>query len=244
MEVKIVGSGDAFGSGGRSNTCFMINAAAGPVLLDCGASSLIKLKEYGVDPDTIGTIFITHLHGDHFGGLVFLLREATLYKKRTKALTIVGPAGIRERLNSAIEVFFPGGSALPTTFDLSFVELASGGATIVDGIEVNAFAVQHPCGAIPYALRLNVDGKFIGYSADTIWLDCLIDVGVDADLFICEAYTYEKPMGSHLDYRTVLAQLPRIQAKRVLLTHLGPELVSRIPELEIETARDGMTVVI
>jgi ribonuclease BN (tRNA processing enzyme) len=244
MEVKIVGSGDAFGSGGRANTCFMIGAAAGPILLDCGASSLIKLKEYGIDPDTIGTVFITHLHGDHFGGLIFLLREATLYKKRTKALTIAGPPGLQERLNSAIEIFFPGGSSLPTTFDLSFVEIASGGPTIVNGIEVNAFTVQHPCGAIPYALRLDIDGKIIGYSADTIWLDCLIDVGNDADLFICEAYTYEKPMGSHLDYRTVLAQLPRIHAKRVLLTHLGPELVSRISDLEIETARDGMTIVV
>jgi ribonuclease BN (tRNA processing enzyme) len=240
MRVQIIGCGDAFGSGGRAHTCFMIEASTGPFLIDCGASSLIKLKEYGITPDSIGTVLITHLHGDHFGGLVFLLREATLYKRRTKALTIAGPPGLQERLNAAIEIFFPGGSALPTTFDLRIVELAPNMASDVDHLRVTPFPVTHPCGAVPYALRVQVDDKTIAYTADTIWVEALLDVGRDADLFISEAYTYERPFGSHLDYRTLKRRLADIRPKRTILTHLGPEMLERLAEIDLEVAHDGM----
>lgn len=242
MEMRVIGCGDAFGSGGRASTCFLVHARAGPFLIDCGASALIKLKEYGVDPNQIGTVLITHLHGDHFGGLVFLLREASLYKQRTKRLTVAGPPGLRERLRAAIEVFFPGGAELPTTYNLEVRELPPGVESVVDMTRVTPFPVHHPCGAIPYALRIEVEGKIIAYTGDTIWRDCLVDVGASADLFLCEAYTYREPMGSHLDYTTVREKLPGIAAKRTLLTHLGPDMIARLPDLELEVASDGMTV--
>jgi ribonuclease BN (tRNA processing enzyme) len=242
MKMQVIGCGDAFGSGGRANTCFLFHALGGSFLLDCGASALIKLKEYKVDPDQIGTILITHLHGDHFGGLVFLLREATLYKRRTKRLTVAGPPGLSERLREAIEVFFPGGAALPTTFELDIRELPPNVETSVDMALVTAYPVQHPCGAVPYAYRIKVDGKIVAYTADTVWLESLVDLGRSADLFLCEAYTYRLPMGSHLDYVTVRERLPDINPRRTLLTHLGPEMIERLTELELDAARDGMVV--
>jgi ribonuclease BN (tRNA processing enzyme) len=190
--------------------------------------------------DQIGTILITHLHGDHFGGLVFLLREATLYKRRTNPLTVAGPPGLAERLREAIEVFFPGGAALPTTFQLNIRELPPNVETSVNMVLVTAFPIQHPCGAVPYAYRIKVDGKVIAYTADTTWLESLIDLGRSADLFLCEAYTYREPMGSHLDYLTVCERLPEIQPKRTLITHLGPEMIDRLTDLDLEAASDGM----
>jgi len=109
MKIQVIGCGDAFGSGGRFNTCFLFEDGGQRILVDCGASSLVALKKFGVDPDSIGMVFLTHLHGDHFGGLIFLLREATLFKRRTKALVIGGPEGTAERLENAMEAFFPGG---------------------------------------------------------------------------------------------------------------------------------------
>lgn len=242
MRMRVVGCGDAFGSGGRANTCFLFEAPSGPFLMDCGASALIKLREYQIDPDGIGTILITHLHGDHFGGLVFLLREASLYKRRTKALTIAGPPGLRERLKAALEVFFPGGSAPPETFALNIQELEANKPTSVDTLTVTPFPVSHPCGAVPYALRVEVGDRIIAYSADTIWVDGLLEVGRHADLFICEAYTYSTPMGSHLTYETVVRRLPEIAPKRVLLTHLGPEMLQRSQESILPIANDGLVI--
>ena len=66
MRVQFLGCGDAFGSGGRFNTCFHVTNGLTQFLVDCGASSMIAIRRFGVEPNAIETIFITHLHGDHF----------------------------------------------------------------------------------------------------------------------------------------------------------------------------------
>ena len=75
VRIQFLGSGDAFGSGGRFQTCFHLSGPSEPILIDCGASSLIALKRAGLDPSEIGCVLLTHLHGDHFGGLPFLSRS-------------------------------------------------------------------------------------------------------------------------------------------------------------------------
>ena len=69
MRLQVLGCGDAFGSGGRFHTCFHVSAESVSFLVDCGASSLIAMRRCGVDPNTIQTVLISHLHGDHFGGI-------------------------------------------------------------------------------------------------------------------------------------------------------------------------------
>jgi ribonuclease BN (tRNA processing enzyme) len=78
MLLQALGCGDAFGSGGRFHTCFHVSARVVSFLVDCGASALIAMRRFGVDPNTIRTVLISHLHGDHFGGLPFLLLDAQL----------------------------------------------------------------------------------------------------------------------------------------------------------------------
>ena len=73
MQLRFVGCGDAFGSGGRSNTCFHITGERVNFLIDCGASSLPALQRQAIARDAIDLVLITHFHGDHFGGLPFLL---------------------------------------------------------------------------------------------------------------------------------------------------------------------------
>jgi len=108
MRLTIIGSGDAFGSGGRFNTCFMVEAGERKVLLDCGASSLPALKARGVEPNSIDGVILSHLHGDHFGALPFLLLDWQHHAKRERPLTIVGPPGTKARLDAACEVFSRG----------------------------------------------------------------------------------------------------------------------------------------
>jgi ribonuclease BN (tRNA processing enzyme) len=75
MRVRFIGSGDAFGSGGRWQTCIHLAAEGQVLLVGCGATSLTALKAQGVDPGTVGAVAVTHLHGDHFGGLPFLILD-------------------------------------------------------------------------------------------------------------------------------------------------------------------------
>ena len=126
VQVRFVGSGDAFGSGGRFNTCIMISAPEAKFLVDCGASSLVALRQLGVAPETLDMILITHLHGDHFGGLPFMVLDAQLISRRERPLLIAGPPGVEERVVQAMEVLFPGSSKVERNFELRFQELQPG----------------------------------------------------------------------------------------------------------------------
>jgi ribonuclease BN (tRNA processing enzyme) len=242
MRVHFLGSGDAFGSGGRFNTCFLVQGTETSFLIDCGASSLIAMRQQGVDPNTIRTIFISHLHGDHFGGLPFLILDAQFYSRRTTPLTLVGPAGFNERLTQAMEVFFPGSSTAKRKFAMDLVELAAGKTREVNGVTVSAAEVRHACGAPPLALRLTHDGKTIAYSGDTEWTDALIGIARDADLFLIEALSYDKKIPQHLDYASFKANAARLGAKRVILTHLGPDMLAMAGQVPEEVATDGLVV--
>ena len=252
MQVRFLGSGDAFGSGGRFNTCFHVTAEAATFLVDCGASSMIALRRFGIDPNGIRTVFLTHLHGDHFAGLPFLILDAQLYSRRTEPLTVAGPPGTRERLTQVMEVLFPGSAGAARRFEVAVVELEparretiTGVAVtpyIVNGVSVTPFQVDHACGAPPFALRLECDGKVLAYTGDTAWTDALIDCGRDADLLIAEALFFDKRIKWHLDYASLREHLDEIRPRRLILTHMGPDMLAHRGEADCETAEDGMIV--
>src|SRR3546814_16280853 len=126
MRLRFLGCGEAFGSGGRFNTCFLVSGDGTSFLVDCGASSLVAMRRFGVDPNAIDTVFVSHLHGDHFGGLPFLILDAQFASRRTRPLTIAGPPGLRRRLDEAAAVLFPGFGRQQRRFDLAGTEPESG----------------------------------------------------------------------------------------------------------------------
>jgi ribonuclease BN (tRNA processing enzyme) len=110
----------------------------------------------------------------------------------------------------------------------------------VNGVAVTPQLMRHPCGAPPFALRLECDGSSLCYTGDTEWVDALATAARGVDLFIAEAYFFDRKVRFHLDWATLRAHLPEIGAKRVILTHMSPDMLERT--LDIETAEDGTTV--
>jgi ribonuclease BN (tRNA processing enzyme) len=241
MVVTFLGSGDAFGSGGRFQTCILIDCTTTRFLLDCGASSLIAMKKQGVDPATISTILVTHLHGDHFAGIPFLLLDAQ-FSKREAPLVIAGPPGIQTRVREAMEVLFPKSSETTPRFPLAFVELPPSTPSQLESLRVTPEPVVHFCGAPPYALRIECEGRTIAYSGDTEWTDALVSVATGVDLFICEAYFFAKKMKFHLDYQSLVEHKARLGCKRVVLTHMSDDMLRRLPEVQAEWAEDGRVI--
>ena len=144
LTVTFAGSGDAFGSGGRFQACIHLRpASAAPVLLDCGATSLSALKGLGVDPGETAAVFVSHLHGDHFGGLPLLILDAQ-FSRRTKPLAVVGPPGIARRLSDTMECLFPGSSKVSRRFEADVTELAPGTTVTVCGVTAQAWEGDHP----------------------------------------------------------------------------------------------------
>ena len=242
MRLQFVGCGDAFGSGGRLNTCFHVIGYDVNFLIDCGASSLPALKRLGIARDDIDLILITHFHGDHFGGLPFLLLDAQ-FTRRTRPLVIAGPQGIETRLPQVMEALFENSSKTTPKFDLSVVALKPEETRSFGAVNVTPFAVVHGESGGPFlGYRIETKGRVIAYSADTEWTQTLLPLARGADLFIAEAYFYDKIVKNHLSLATLETHLPEIKPKRLILTHMSDDMLGRLDGLAHMAAHDGMIV--
>jgi ribonuclease BN (tRNA processing enzyme) len=242
MQLRFVGCGDALGSGGRFNTCFHVTGNSVNFLIDCGASSLPALKRLGIGREAIDLILITHFHGDHFGGLPFLLLDAQ-FTRRARPLVIAGPQGIEAKLANLMEALFEHSSKTKQRFDLSVAALEPEQSRTFGEVTVTPYPVVHGESGGPFlAYRIEAEGRVITYSADTEWTDTLIPAARGADLFIAEAYYYDKIVKNHLSLKTLEAHLPEINAKRLVLTHMSEDMLARLGELPYTAAEDGMTV--
>lgn len=243
MRLQFVGCGDAFGSGGRFNTCFHVQDTNSNFLIDCGATSLVAMKGLKIDRNAIDLILITHFHLDHFGGVPFFILDAQLVAKRSRPLTIVGPPGLSDWYNRLFASTFPGERKLP--FELNLLSVQIGTRNQIGDLGVTPFQVSHdnkvgPC----LAYRIELGGKIISYSGDTEWTNSLLETARGADLFICECYMFEKVIRAHLSLSTLKEKLPALGAKRVILSHMSDDMLSRASEVELEMATDGKVITI
>jgi ribonuclease BN (tRNA processing enzyme) len=243
MKVQFAGSGDAFGSGGRLQTCMYVEAASVRFLIDCGATALSGLKRLAIDPAGIDVIVLSHLHGDHFGGVPFFILDGQ-FRRGSKPLTIVGPAGTEARCRAALEVMFPGSSTVPRRFPTAFVELTPREPTAVASMVVTGYEVVHPSGAPTLALRIECEGRVLAYSGDTEWTDALLDAAAGSDLFVCEAYYFERMIKYHLSYTTLERHRAALACRRLVLTHMSDDMLARLDQVPAEAAEDGMTLTV
>jgi len=245
MKLTIVGCGDAFGSGGRLQTCYHVAVPGEEFLIDCGATALIGMQRCGLDPDRVSMIFISHLHGDHFAGLIWWLLHAHYVTQCTAPLTITGPAGIAKRFAAAAEALFPNSTKIELRFPMTFVEYAERTPLDIGSVRVTPHEVCHPSGAPPYALRFESGGKVLGYSGDTKWVDSLVPVAQGADLFIAECFGFNGEVNHHMTWREIERHLDRLAAKRVLLTHMNDEMLANrehVRDPRVLLAEDGLRI--
>ncbi len=243
MKLQFIGSGDAFGSGGRFNTCFHVTGDSANFLIDCGASSLIALKKNKVEINLINSIFFTHFHADHFGGIPFFMLESQFFSKRERPLTLAGPVGLQSWYERVMETSFPGSSKVPPKFSLNFIEIEPGHTHLVDGVSVSSFQAHHGNPDGPFlALRFLCDGKSFAYTGDTEWTDQLIDASYQVDLLIAEAYFFDKIIKFHLNLKSIEDNLSKMKPKRLILTHMSQDMLSRSNDLKYELASDGLVV--
>jgi ribonuclease BN (tRNA processing enzyme) len=240
LRIQFLGSGNAFSDGGRANAAIHVKANGVSLLLDCGGSALPAIKRF-VDPGTIDAIAVTHLHGDHFGGIVFMVLEQHFAGRRT-GLVVGGPPSLEARLRATEQALYPDFfGTTPLGFPLRTVVL---GAEPVElgGARVSALPVRHVRLAEPHGLRVEVAGKVIAYSGDARWSEHLVPVAQGADLFICEASSFDRDDPAHINYRQLMEHRDELGAKRIVLTHLGAQTLARAGELELEYAVEGTLI--
>ena len=243
LRLQFLGSGDAFGNGGRFQACILVTSAEGSLLIDCGASSLVALKKASIDPNAIDAVVISHFHGDHFGGLPFLILDGQ-FAKREHPLVIAGPRGVERRVRAAFDALFPGSAETARAFGPRYVDLEGGAVAAVGPARVTAIPVRHTPGTDAHGLRVELGGHVIGYSGDTAWTDALIEIAEGTDAFICECYTMSRQIPMHLDAKTIVANRRSLNTQRLVLTHLGREMLTAGHFAGATIAHDGLVVTI
>src|SRR2546423_12804377 len=242
VSVRFVGSGDSFGSGGRFQTCIVVDGPSSRFAIDFGTSSLIALAQQGIEHNSLDAIVLTHLHGDHCGGVPFLLMDAMLAAKRTRPLTIAGPRDLRRRMDAIREALFPSSHVMTPTFPLTWIEMEPGQPHAILDLVVTPRPARHTAETNPTALRVEVGDRVVAYTGDTEWTDEVARIAEGADLLIAECYYYAKPIKWHLNYPAIAEHVRSAGAKRVILTHMSGEMLAHAGDVPEECAADGMVV--
>ncbi|HEY7320632.1 MAG TPA: MBL fold metallo-hydrolase [Candidatus Binatia bacterium] len=237
MKLHILGCGDAFGNGGRNQSGYLVETSDRLFLMDCGPTTLLAMKRAGFDPCRLDVVFLSHLHGDHFGGLPFFFISYLYERPRDRPLDIAGPLGSEEKVVELYRLMY-GGDIPPLRFHV----LQPDKGDLILGIEVFPFRVPHQTQAISLGFKISYEGKRILFSGDSAWTDLFLPHARGVDLFLCECSFYERNTANHLDYKTLQEQRTRLECKELVLTHLGEEMLRRRGELEAICAEDGMVI--
>jgi ribonuclease BN (tRNA processing enzyme) len=237
MKLHILGCGDAFGNGGRNQSGYLVEAADRLFLMDCGPTTLLAMKGAGFDPRRLDVVFLSHLHGDHFGGLPFFFISYLYENPRDQPLVIAGPPGSEEKVGELYRLMY-GGDVPPIRFHI----LQPDRAERILGIHVLPFRVPHQIQAISLGLKITYGGKRILFSGDSAWTDLFLSHARGVDLFLCECSFYEQDSANHLNYKTLQEKLTRLECKKLVLTHLGEAMLKRREELAATCAEDGMVI--
>ena len=242
LKVTFAGCGDAFGSGGRFNTCILVEAPDIFFAIDFGASSLIALNALGIPHNKIDLILLTHLHGDHCGGVSALLLDAMLGAKRETPLTIAGPKDTAAHLPKVQEALFPGSMSMTPKFDVETIDMEVLTPHEIKGLTITTFPAIHTEATNPTSMRVEIAGRVIAYTGDSAWTEHMPELARGADLLISECYFFKKSVPFHMNYPDLMAHREELQAKRIVLTHLGPEMLEHRDEVPEECTYDGLEI--
>lgn len=240
--LTVIGCGDAFSSGGNGQTCFHVESPESTFLIDCGAGALAGLKKNNLPVADIDTIIITHFHGDHYGGLPYLLQDAAK-DNRKERLTIVSPPGGEEKIRQLIRLLYPGSKTLDK-LNLHFLPYQHEVEIMLPNLKILPIPVAHKAESLPHGVRIHTTQKTIGYSGDTGWTEQLLKVAADTDLFACECCFYTTEVDGHMNYLQLSANISRLDTKQILLTHFDEEMLANMDKVKLPHAYDGLRIIL
>ena len=242
MRVTVLGSGDAFGAGGRFHSAY----------LDRGRRRDVPARlrpEHPAGGEAASTwdlakldaVLLTHLHGDHFGGVPFLFMEYRYETPRTRPFAIYGPEGTERRVKALFAALYERTAAEPLPFPVEYHELAAGRAVALGEARVTALPVHHVPELTAFGYRVEVGGAHV---------PLLRRHGVDrrrsaahargVDLFVCECSTFETRLDIHVSYPEIAAraQRARLPPPRALASRQRAAPAARRAQARVRPGRD------
>jgi ribonuclease BN (tRNA processing enzyme) len=239
VRVVFLGSGNAFCAGGRHQASYLVQSRHGSLLLDCGPTVLASIRRHGLATAPIDCVLLSHFHGDHLAGLPFLFLDYVYVEPRTRPLAVAGPPRVEEAVKNIFKAMYPDAASEPLPYPLIFMDVMPDTRVSLGGAEIIPFRVPHQK-PLSLGFEILIGGRKIVYTGDSGWTDEFLVHTPGADLFLCECSFFETRMATHLDYPRIAENLANFGAKRIVLTHLGEEVLRRTREVDLELAQDGM----
>jgi ribonuclease BN (tRNA processing enzyme) len=242
--LTFLGTADAFNSGGRGHSAYWVEDALGVYTVDFGPTALMACERFGLPLDRLDAVFLTHLHGDHIGGLAVLLVTLRFELMRTRPLVIAGPPGTRARVTGLLASAFPT-LVDDSPFEIEWPEWQVPGTVTVLGRRVQTIRAVHDRVAIATSFRVSSPDAELAFSGDTGWQPELPDLVRGADLFVCECSNVEPGYTAHLSVTDLLEHRDELEVRCMYVSHMC--MASRVaakatPALRVIVPDDGDVV--
>lgn len=215
MNVTVLGCSGGYPTYGRACSGYLVEADDARIWVDAGTGTLNELL-YRCDPWELDAIWISHLHADHWTDLPIALHRLVLTRPDgADPIDVYGPAGwvdgtgvtARWRLQDEDPVVVAH-------------ELTDGHHYEVGPVTLTAYRTDHAVET--FGVRIEDDSSVVGYTADSAPCEAVVEIGREADVFLCEAAARTEDSPLHMS-PTQAGQVARQAGPAVLvLTHLWP----------------------
>lgn len=230
MKILMVGTG-SIGAKERS-ACTLINDE---LLIDLGNGNVKTIKQYGNDISKINTVFITHLHGDHYADIPFLIadREILQYTGRLDTdLIIYGPEALEEKTRCVCEAFFGKYEKKKKLTRTSFKKVEEGKTEKINGYEITPYLVDHYDVKPAYGYVVKKDGKSVGFSGDSLYCEAIDEIIKNSDISVLDMSS-QKPTPSHMNMEDIIKLCNKYPEKKMIATHMHAEIRKPANDLKI-----------
>ena len=211
MRLTVLGCQGPYPGPGGATSGYLLETGTARIALDLGSGCLAALTGL-TPPEGLTALVFSHWHHDHCADALPLI-----YRLQAKGavLDVWGPAD-----NAS-----PVRTALAKEKCVRLHDLAPGDAAVLGGVTLRAYAARHPVPAL--MLRLEAEGKTLCYTGDTNTAEGLEAFARDADLLLADGLFPEEMWGEgkpHLSARKTALLARDAQARRLVITHLHPEI--------------------
>lgn len=251
MKLIILGSSAGLASKTRAGSCYLVDCGDEGVLFDIGDGATRNFLAHGYAADWIRRIVITHTHADHVGGIGYFLQQRYL-TGTDQSLTVHCPGEAAGPIKAIFNFGYMFKDKMP--FKIDYKPHVERYPSLIGPLRVTPYTTQHlasmrefaeekglPNRGECYAMRIEVGGTVILYSADIVSINDLDSAQLPIDWLLVES--------THVDLDQLWPWVEERKIKRVIITHIADSFDNSKVALgksrtsaEIIIAEDGLSL--
>ncbi len=236
IEIKVIGCGEAFDSIMGNSAYLLRQLNKKSILFDCGYQIPERLWRYNRDKD-IGVVFFSHLHADHFFGIIPLIARYWEDGRRDP-LILYGPEGFKYKIIDLANLGYPG-LMEKIDFELIFKDFLDDMPLRHENMVIATARTKHSI--INYTIRVDFldKKKSIAISGDGQHTDQSKKLICDVNLLLQETYTIENTISTHSSVKGIMEIISELNLEKIGLAHISRKIYTEKAYRQVEKLIDG-----